>query len=292
MDSDTVGIAPRRLPFTLIENVVLEDAALGPVDVLVYLALAKHADSAGTCWPSLATIGKVARCGRTAALASIARLEARGYLKRSPRFRPDGGVTSNFYQLLTVKMEAPAPVRQAEAPRPRGERPPVHVVDTNYIHPEPNTEKGEELAPRPQRDPARETAPVAPLSATQQTDPEEDVLAQLRDVPGLRHDRRFREGARRLLAEGRTPGEIAQAVKAAAGDPRERGGLSFVADRFTRWQRKARELEQRRAEPTNEERREKERRDEEERSRIREMQDSEEGRAIVAACIAALPWKR
>ena len=58
MQSDSIGVERRRLPFTLIENIVLEDQALGPVDILVYLALAKHADGEGTCWPSMATIAK------------------------------------------------------------------------------------------------------------------------------------------------------------------------------------------------------------------------------------------
>ena len=47
MQSDSVGVERRRLPFTLIENIILEDQALGPVDVLVYIALAKHADGRG-----------------------------------------------------------------------------------------------------------------------------------------------------------------------------------------------------------------------------------------------------
>ena len=81
-----------------------------------------------------------------------------------------------------------------------------------------------------------------------------------------------------------------QAVKAAAGDAHERGGLSFIVDRFARWQRKARELEQWRAAPTVEERLEKERRDEEERARIRAEQDSPEGRELVAAAVTRLPW--
>ena len=64
-------------------------------------------------------------------------------------------------------------------------------------------------------------------------------MRELQDVPSLVHDRRFREGARRLLAEGKSVGEIARAVRTAAADPKERGGLSFIADRFPRWTRKA-----------------------------------------------------
>ena len=81
-------------------------------------------------------------------------------------------------------------------------------------------------------------------------------------------------------------------MKAAAEDPRERGGLSFIADRFPRWQRKTRELEKRLEAPTVEEREEKERRDREEASRIRAEQDSPKGRAVIAECLARLPWRQ
>ena len=99
MDSETIGVERRRLPFTIVENIVLEDQALGPVDVLVYIALAKHADAEGVCWPSMATIARLARVGRSKAFEAIKHLEARGYLTRNARFRPDGGVTSNVYRL-------------------------------------------------------------------------------------------------------------------------------------------------------------------------------------------------
>ena len=147
-----------------------------------------------------------------------------------------------------------------------------------------------ELAPRPQRAPARETAPAAPLPAPQPA--EENVLAQLPEIPELRHDRRFREGARRLLAEGIPAAELARVVRIAAQDGAERGGLSFIADRFPRWQRKAREGERRRAPVSRHELAELERQRAEERARIREEQETPEGRAEIAAALARLPWRR
>ena len=88
MQSDSVGVERRRIPFTLIENIILEDQTLSRVDILVYLAIAKHADGEGTCWPSMATIGKLARCAREAVARSLTRLESRGYLKRSAPISP------------------------------------------------------------------------------------------------------------------------------------------------------------------------------------------------------------
>src|SRR5208337_96587 len=146
---------------------------------------------------------------------------------------------------------------------------------------------------RPDRaEPSRQ--PFAPLPASQ---PEDQVLTQLPDVPDLVHDRRFREGARRLLAQGKTPGELVLAVRAAVGDPQECGGLSFIADRFARWARKAQDKErqqrqsrERAAEQT--EHREQDRKEAQERARIRGEQESEEGRQRIETAIAQLPWRR
>ena len=109
MESETIGIERRRLPFTIVENIVLEDQALGPVDVLVYIALAKHADAEGVCWPSMATIAQAGpgADGRRHSRRSSTWRRC-GYLKRTPRFRPDGGVTSNAYRLLEMKVEDPS----------------------------------------------------------------------------------------------------------------------------------------------------------------------------------------
>jgi hypothetical protein len=290
MQSDSVGVERRRLPFTLIENIILEDQELGPVDILVYLALAKHADGEGTCWPSMATIGRLARCARETVARSITHLEARGYLKRTARFRPDGGVTSNVYQLMPMEVKKYPPVAQDDIPCDLGSHPPVRQNHTNYLHSEQDPTKGE--TPERATLPARQ--PTTPLPAPL---PEEQVLVELTDVPGLLHDRRFREGARRLLARGTTPGELVLAVRTAARDPQECGGLSFIADRFPRWARKAQEQarkdrENRQHESAEQERLERLRRTVKERARIQAEQDSVEGRELVEAAIAQLPWKR
>ena len=150
MQSDSVGVERRRLPFTLIENIILEDQTLSRVDILVYLAIAKHADGEGTCWPSMATIGKLARCARETVARSLTHLEARGYLKRTARFRPDGGVTSNVYQLMPIEAQ-PYPVTQADTPCELESHPPVRHDHTNYIQSEldPENQEREERVRRP-----------------------------------------------------------------------------------------------------------------------------------------------
>ncbi len=290
MESDSVGVECRRLPFTLIENVILEDQALGAVDVLVYLALAKHSDGEGVCWPSLTTIAKLARVHRSSAAEAIKRLEVAGYIKRTARFRPDGGVTSNVYRLMSLEARKYPPIVQQVPPRRPGRLAPVAQDDANYIHLELDSTKGG--APAHAVEPAPRSA--APPSASQ---PEDQVMHELTDVPGLIHDRRFREGARHLLAQGRTPGELVLAVRTAARDPQECGGLSFIADRFSRWARKAQECERqgsksREQETERAKRREQERKGAQERARIRAEQESEEGRQRIETAIAQLPWRR
>ena len=144
MESDSIGVERRRLPFTLIENIVLEDQELGPVDLLVYIALAKHADSDGVCWPSMATLGKLARCARETVARSIAHLGARGYLELTPRFRPDGGVTSNAYRLMPIEVKKYPPVTQDDTPCDSGSHPPVILDHTNYIQSELEPKKERE----------------------------------------------------------------------------------------------------------------------------------------------------
>ena len=191
MESDSVGVERRRLPFTLIENLIIEDQALGPVDILVYLALAKHADGEGTCWPSMTTIAKIARVCRSKVFVAIKHLEACGYLKRIARFRPDGGVTSNVYQLMPMEAHRHPPVHHVDTPRRPEGPPPVHPVDPNYIQSELDSKKGETPTQPAQLSRQLPTPPSASL-------PEEQILTELADVPGLVHDRRFREGASAL----------------------------------------------------------------------------------------------
>jgi len=290
MQSDSVGVERRRLPFTLIENIILDDQALGPVEVLVYIALAKHADGEGSCWPSMATIAKVARVCRSKAFQAIKHLEALGYIKRTARFRADGGVTSNAYKLMPIEARRYPPVATKDTPCHPDELPPVHPVDTNYIQSEQDLGEGGA--------PARCTklsgvCPHPPsLSQT-----EEEVIRELQDVPVLVHDRRFREGARRLLAEGKSVLEITRAVRAAAADPSERGGLSFIADRFPRWIRKALERERqekqvRQRALSQEKQQEKERVRAKEREGLLREREDPYWQAKLEAVIAQLPWRR
>jgi len=212
MESDSIGIERRRLPFTLVENIVLEDPELGPFDILVYLALAKHADAEGTCWPSLTTIGKVAHCGRTAVVEGLKHLEARGYLKRTARFRPDGGVSSNSYQLLRVTAARHPPVRLADPPRPGDEPAPVRLTATNYIQSEPNSKKKE-------REGRPENAPPLPVDALSEPPSLPSLLRKIQEEAKNR-------GAPLIVGKDWSRG-VAELIR--SGIPEEELLMAFVA---------------------------------------------------------------
>ena len=241
MQSDSVGVERRRLPFTLIENIILEDQTLSRVDILVYLAIAKHADGEGTCWPSMATIGKLARCARETVARSLSHLEARGYLKRTARFRPDGGVTSNVYQLMPIGAQ-PYPVTQADTPCELESHPPVRHDHTNYIQ--------SELDPENQEREERVRRPAARLSLPGQTPAPKSVPslsflltrmkqeAQARRAP-LVVGRDWSEGIAELARSGIPEDELIQAFTACIEIGAREGelfsaGLSEMAQGITR----------------------------------------------------------
>ncbi len=104
------------------------------------------------------------------------------------------------------------------------------------------------------------------------------MIRELFDVPGLIHDRRFREGARRLLAEGRSAGEIARVVRIAGGDLRawRTVHLSLIDSRggFGRLRARPEENQLRHLAASREEQREREREQAKERERLlRERED-------------------
>jgi GntR family transcriptional regulator len=274
VNSEPIGVE-RRLPFTLVENCVLEDEELDRHDVLVYLALAKYAGKDRTCWPSIETIAKVARVSRSKAFECIRRLEARGYLRRAPRFTPGGQVTSNVYQLLETKVERYA-VHALDGHRPPGGLPAVHAVDSNKIQREP--EKEREAPPRAECPLPASSQPMSSLSSL---------------LSALKHEARahgcplvvgkdWTDGLA-SLAETVSETEILAAFVACMATAPER--VSFFPRDFLRWRKKARKANPVEILPQGKSRGE-------DLAQIRALQDSEEGRAMVAAAVASVPWRR
>ena len=295
MQSDSVGVERRRLPFTLIENIVLEDQALGPVDILVYLALAKHSDSEGACWPSLSTIAKLARVHRSSVAQAIKRLEARGYLRRSARFRPDGGVTSNAYQLLPLEAHKYPPVTQDDTPRRLGRLAPVAQDDTNYIHLEldPSEESGEEA----QR-PAKTSLSVPEPSHELASDPLSPLLeqirqeAQTRGAPPCFIAGGWSSGIRALVTDGVSGEEILKAFTACIETAPER--VTFFPRDFLKWRKVSRTLGLRhqREDAASQDHQARERERAREREELLLQREDPYWQDRVAAAVAQLPWRR
>lgn len=92
----------RRLPFVIAPWWVL-DLGLEPVDVLVYLTIARHADRDGHAHPSRARIAKLAGVSVSTVDRSVARLVDAGAIDKRSRRDDAGDPTSNLY----VVHEAP-----------------------------------------------------------------------------------------------------------------------------------------------------------------------------------------
>ena len=66
----------------MLPNWAVDDDRLGGYDLLVYMALIRHADNTGICWPSLERLAKIARCSQPTVSKSLNRLEQLGYIRR------------------------------------------------------------------------------------------------------------------------------------------------------------------------------------------------------------------
>lgn len=68
--------------FSMLPNWAVDDDRLGGYDLLVYMALIRHADNTGICWPSLERLAKIARCSQPTVSKSLNRLEQLGCIRR------------------------------------------------------------------------------------------------------------------------------------------------------------------------------------------------------------------
>ena len=72
----------------------------------VYLCLCKHADNTKqTCFPSLSRIAQIVGKSISTIKRAVRELCRYGAIKRAPRFRKDGGQTSNLYEIVECDFE-------------------------------------------------------------------------------------------------------------------------------------------------------------------------------------------
>lgn len=132
--------------FCIIPARALGDKRLNRTDIMVLNALGMFGDKEGWSFPSTSTIADMIDAHRTSVSKAIASLVECGYVESRPRYREDGGQTSNEYRILfdapatqgTLNLDAPqmpasgnnTPV--VDAPPPSGETatPPMAVGTT------------------------------------------------------------------------------------------------------------------------------------------------------------------
>ncbi|MBW8003105.1 MAG: helix-turn-helix domain-containing protein, partial [Planctomycetes bacterium] len=103
----------KRLPFTIIENRILEDENISSHALLVYLSLCKYADSKDQCFPSLTSLSKAARVSRRKVVYCIKELIDQEYITKVIRLRKDCKKRqSNLYTIVRQYHYSPKPMAQ------------------------------------------------------------------------------------------------------------------------------------------------------------------------------------
>ena len=65
----------------------------------VYMYLRDRSDAEGKCWHGIKTIAADMKLSRSTVKRALADLERSGHLKKVPRYRANGGNTSNLYSV-------------------------------------------------------------------------------------------------------------------------------------------------------------------------------------------------
>ena len=86
----------------MIERIkVYSDTELTPKAKLVYLYLCARAGrESNSCFPSVKTIGRAVNLSESSVKRSLNELLERSYITKVPRFRENGGKSSNVYHIL------------------------------------------------------------------------------------------------------------------------------------------------------------------------------------------------
>ena len=91
---------------TAFDNVCFKGSVVSQSARFVYLCLCKHADNTNqTCFPSLSRIAQIVGKSISTIKRAVRELCRYGAIKRAPRFRKDGGQTSNLYEIVECDFE-------------------------------------------------------------------------------------------------------------------------------------------------------------------------------------------
>jgi len=78
---------------------IYRDEELGPRAKAVYIYLKDHANKQGTCWPGINTIASGVSLSRSTVKRALDDLIKAGLVEKSSRWRGNGSLTSNLYQI-------------------------------------------------------------------------------------------------------------------------------------------------------------------------------------------------
>ena len=96
--ADTIQLGSRRNFFIVDNGIFDERLGLEPLDKLVYICLLRYANNRSKeAYPGQETIAKNVGIQRNRVIKAIKTLEAKGLIKKQPRFDKTGGQKSNNY---------------------------------------------------------------------------------------------------------------------------------------------------------------------------------------------------
>lgn len=103
----------RTSHYTVIEDPIIDDERVGQAELLVYLALARHAGKSRECWPGWDTIAREARCSRSRVPYYIESLGRFGYVEKLGKVphQDRNGRVRNFESYRLPALIVPKPRR-------------------------------------------------------------------------------------------------------------------------------------------------------------------------------------
>ena len=101
----------RRLhSYSIIADAVLDDLRVGKHELLVYMALCRHADKEGSCFPSYQRIADIARLSRKTTIVAVDKLVSLGIVQKNQRKDEAGDSASNLY-IITDTPSTTTPIQ-------------------------------------------------------------------------------------------------------------------------------------------------------------------------------------
>ncbi len=80
-------------------DTIYQDTGLSHRAKAVYIYLKDHSNKEGSCWPGIKTIAAGVSLSRSTVKRALDDLVKAGLVEKSSRWRENGGLTSNLYQI-------------------------------------------------------------------------------------------------------------------------------------------------------------------------------------------------